>query len=43
MVLSKKHARKVLEEIIALYPDAVPSLNLLLFYQLRQQMQQLIK
>ncbi|MCB4976330.1 endonuclease III [Streptococcus mutans] len=27
MVLSKKHARKVLEEIIALYPDAVPSLN----------------
>ncbi|MGT2948372.1 endonuclease III [Streptococcus devriesei] len=27
MVLSKKRARKVLEEIIALYPDAKPSLN----------------
>ena len=27
MVLSKKRARKVLEEIIALYPDAQPSLN----------------
>lgn len=27
MVLSKKRARKVLEEIIALYPDAPPSLN----------------
>ncbi|MGT2847239.1 endonuclease III [Streptococcus massiliensis] len=27
MVLSKKRARKVLEEIIALYPDAKPSLD----------------
>lgn len=27
MVLSKKRARKVIEEIIALYPDAKPSLN----------------
>lgn len=27
MVLSKKRARKVLEEIIALYPDVPPSLN----------------
>ena len=27
MVLSKKRARKVLEEIIALFPDAKPSLD----------------
>ena len=27
MVLSKKRARKVIEEIIALFPDAKPSLN----------------
>lgn len=27
MVLSKKCARKVIEEIIALFPDAKPSLN----------------
>ncbi|MGT2907939.1 endonuclease III [Streptococcus dentiloxodontae] len=27
MVLSKKRARKVIEEIIALYPDAQPTLN----------------
>ncbi|MBF0826550.1 endonuclease III, partial [Muribacter muris] len=27
MVLSKKRARKVIEEIIALYPDAKPSLD----------------
>ncbi|MDG3131905.1 endonuclease III [Streptococcus suis] len=27
MILSKKRARKVIEEIIALYPDAQPSLN----------------
>ncbi len=26
-VLSKKRARKVIEEIIALYPDAKPSLD----------------
>ena len=27
MVLSKKRARKVIEEIIALYPDVPPSLD----------------
>ena len=47
MVLSKKRARKVLEEIIALFPDAKPSLDLPIIlnswlrscYQLRRRMQ----
>ena len=47
MVLSKKRARKVLEEIIALFPDAKPSLDFTNHFellvavccQLRQRMQ----
>ncbi|MBF1712595.1 MAG: endonuclease III, partial [Streptococcus intermedius] len=34
MVLSKKHARKVIEEIIALFPDAKPSLNFNNYFEL---------
>ena len=34
MVLSKKRARKVIEEIIALFPDAKPSLNFNNYFEL---------